>query len=214
MSILDRREPKVPLPNAWSRTTKSAILHALALAHFVLTHVRGWCADSPLMRVRLGTLRMKPTSDDAASRNASAARNLKLFLRDPQRLVRRLGGLPRCLRRLRRRPRRVRRVERATRARIRMLDGNEPLRGARRGPLAQRRAACYLNSEVDPWVEPSASDRSVATDRRATRPAGGRGAARVAARAAAPHCSPCRRRSGRSATARPRAPRGSRSPCT
>jgi transposase InsO family protein len=53
MSILDAREPKVALPKEWPRAAKSAIVHALALAHLVVTHVRGWCADSPLRRVRL-----------------------------------------------------------------------------------------------------------------------------------------------------------------
>jgi len=46
-------EPPVPLPAAWPKVTRSGILHALALAHFVVTHVRGWCANSPLERVRL-----------------------------------------------------------------------------------------------------------------------------------------------------------------
>jgi len=53
MSTLDRREPEVPLPKEWPRVARSAIVHALALAHFVVAHVRGWCADSPLRRVRL-----------------------------------------------------------------------------------------------------------------------------------------------------------------
>jgi hypothetical protein len=53
MSILDRRDPKIDLPRAWPRLAKSAIVHALALAHLVIVHVRGWCADSPLRRVRL-----------------------------------------------------------------------------------------------------------------------------------------------------------------
>jgi hypothetical protein len=53
MSILDSREPKIGLPEDWPRVARSAIVHALALAHFVVTHVRGWCADSPLRRVRL-----------------------------------------------------------------------------------------------------------------------------------------------------------------
>jgi len=53
MSILDRPEPKVALPKKWPRLAKSAIVHAIALAHLVVTHVRGWCADSPLKRVRL-----------------------------------------------------------------------------------------------------------------------------------------------------------------
>jgi transposase InsO family protein len=55
MSILDRREPKVALPKEWPRVAKSAIVHAIALAHLVVTHVRGWCADSPLKRVRLAS---------------------------------------------------------------------------------------------------------------------------------------------------------------
>jgi transposase InsO family protein len=53
MPILDPREPKVSLPKEWPRVAKSAILHAIGLAHLVVTHVRGWCADSPLRRVRL-----------------------------------------------------------------------------------------------------------------------------------------------------------------
>jgi len=53
MSILDRPEPKVVLPKNWPRLARSAIVHAIALARLVVTHVRGWCADSPLKRVRL-----------------------------------------------------------------------------------------------------------------------------------------------------------------
>jgi transposase InsO family protein len=53
MSILDRRDPKIDLPKGWPRLARSAIVHALALAHFVVAHVRGWCADSPLRRVHL-----------------------------------------------------------------------------------------------------------------------------------------------------------------
>jgi hypothetical protein len=41
MPILDRREPKVPLPNAWPCVAKSAIVHVLALAHFAIVQVRG-----------------------------------------------------------------------------------------------------------------------------------------------------------------------------
>ncbi len=47
MSILDRHEPRIPLPKAWPRLARSAILHAAALAHLVVTHVRGWCCNSP-----------------------------------------------------------------------------------------------------------------------------------------------------------------------
>jgi putative transposase len=46
-------QPTIPLPPTWPQHTKSAIVHAVALAHFVLTHVRGWCVNSRIARVRL-----------------------------------------------------------------------------------------------------------------------------------------------------------------
>jgi putative transposase len=42
----------VPLPPSWPKHAKAATLHVISLAHFVLTHVRGWAANSPLHRVR------------------------------------------------------------------------------------------------------------------------------------------------------------------
>ncbi len=61
MRIPNRRQPVVPVPTGWPKIAKSAIVHAVALAHFVVVHVRGWCfeepqhrcANSPLERVRL-----------------------------------------------------------------------------------------------------------------------------------------------------------------
>ena len=41
------------LPRGWPHQTKSALLHAIALANFAIVTVRGWCADSRLVRVRL-----------------------------------------------------------------------------------------------------------------------------------------------------------------
>jgi hypothetical protein len=43
----------VPLPPSWPKHAKAATLHIISLAHFVLTDVRGWAADSPIHRVRL-----------------------------------------------------------------------------------------------------------------------------------------------------------------
>ena len=43
----------VPLPPSWPKHAKAATLHVISLAHFVLTHVRGWAANSPIHRVRL-----------------------------------------------------------------------------------------------------------------------------------------------------------------
>src|SRR5947208_855415 len=53
MRISDRSLPAVPLPRCWPDQVKSALLHAVSLAHAGLVHARGWCADSRLARVRL-----------------------------------------------------------------------------------------------------------------------------------------------------------------
>jgi len=45
--------PVIPLPHGWPEHAKSALVHAVALAHRGLTIARGWCADSPIERVRL-----------------------------------------------------------------------------------------------------------------------------------------------------------------
>ncbi len=47
------KPPPIPLPDAWPEHTKSALLHAVALAHRSLVSMRGWCANSPVARVRL-----------------------------------------------------------------------------------------------------------------------------------------------------------------
>lgn len=43
----------VPLPPSWPKHARAATLHVISIAHFVLTHVRGWAANSPIHRVRL-----------------------------------------------------------------------------------------------------------------------------------------------------------------
>ena len=51
------RAQAIPLPRSWPEHVKSALLHAVALAHFALSHARGWCADSRIARVRLAAER-------------------------------------------------------------------------------------------------------------------------------------------------------------
>ncbi len=47
----------IPLPRAWRGQVKRAVLHAVALAQFALSHARGWCAESRIGRVRLAVER-------------------------------------------------------------------------------------------------------------------------------------------------------------
>jgi transposase InsO family protein len=43
----------VRLPRGWADHVKSAFVHAVSLAHASLVVARGWCLDSPIVRVRL-----------------------------------------------------------------------------------------------------------------------------------------------------------------
>ena len=41
-----RGDPPIPLPKGWPRTVRSAVIHAISLAQFSLTHTRSWAANT------------------------------------------------------------------------------------------------------------------------------------------------------------------------
>ncbi len=45
--------PQIPLPKGWQGCVKSAVLHAIALAHYTIVYAPAWAADSINARVRL-----------------------------------------------------------------------------------------------------------------------------------------------------------------
>jgi transposase InsO family protein len=45
--------PRIELPKGWQDGVKSAVLHAIALAHYAIVYARAWAADSINARVRL-----------------------------------------------------------------------------------------------------------------------------------------------------------------
>jgi hypothetical protein len=45
--------PRIPLPKGWQGCAKSAVLHAIALAHYAIVYARAWADDSINARVRL-----------------------------------------------------------------------------------------------------------------------------------------------------------------
>ncbi len=47
--------PRIPLPRGWPRRVRSAVLHAISLAHFSLTSTTSWAANSWNARIRLKT---------------------------------------------------------------------------------------------------------------------------------------------------------------
>jgi len=44
---------RIHLPNDWQDCVKSAVLHAIALAHYAIVYARAWAADSINARGRL-----------------------------------------------------------------------------------------------------------------------------------------------------------------
>ena len=45
--------PRIHLPKGWQDCVQSAVLHAIALAHYAIVYARDWAADSINARVRL-----------------------------------------------------------------------------------------------------------------------------------------------------------------
>jgi hypothetical protein len=45
--------PRIDLPKGWQGCVKSAIVYAIALAHYAIVYARAWAADSINARVRL-----------------------------------------------------------------------------------------------------------------------------------------------------------------
>ncbi len=45
--------PRIHLPKGWQDCVQSAVLHAIALAHYAIVYARAWAADSINARVRL-----------------------------------------------------------------------------------------------------------------------------------------------------------------
>ena len=48
-----RRRPRIPLPKSWPRHVKSAVLHTISLAHYVIVRARGRAAGSAGSQDRL-----------------------------------------------------------------------------------------------------------------------------------------------------------------
>ncbi len=45
--------PRIPLPTAWPRRVKSAMLHVVSLAQYAIAHTRSWAANCQIARLRL-----------------------------------------------------------------------------------------------------------------------------------------------------------------
>ena len=48
------RLSSIPLPKGWPRTVRSAVIHAISLAQFSLTHTRSWATTTDSHLIRIG----------------------------------------------------------------------------------------------------------------------------------------------------------------
>ena len=69
---------KIPLPNAWRRHIRSAVLHIISLAQYATVYTRGWAVDSMNGRVRLKTERDRLLQELALEREASRIRDARM----------------------------------------------------------------------------------------------------------------------------------------
>ena len=51
--LTNPQPPQIHLPKGWQDCVQSAVLHAIALAHYAIVFARAWAADSINARVRL-----------------------------------------------------------------------------------------------------------------------------------------------------------------
>jgi transposase InsO family protein len=75
----------VPLPDSWPKHAKAATLHVISLAHFALTQVRGWAANSLIHRVRLSAERNQLNSEVAMLREEIRIKDARMATLVPHR---------------------------------------------------------------------------------------------------------------------------------
>ena len=79
------REPRIPLPKGWQGCVKSAVLHAIALAHYAIVYARAWAADSINARVRLSAENDRLQEECALLREELRIKDTRIAQIAPQR---------------------------------------------------------------------------------------------------------------------------------
>ena len=79
------KEPRIPLPKGWQGCVKSAVLHAIALAHYTIVYARAWAADSINARVRLSAENDQLQEECALLREELRIKDTRIAQITPQR---------------------------------------------------------------------------------------------------------------------------------
>jgi hypothetical protein len=77
--------PRIHLPKGWQGCVKSAILHAIALAHYAIVYARAWAADSINPRVRLAAENDRLHEECALLREETHIKDSRMTQIAPQR---------------------------------------------------------------------------------------------------------------------------------
>ncbi len=77
--------PRTPIPKGWQGCVKSAVLHAIALAHYAIVYARAWAADSINARVRLAAEKDRFYEECALLREELRIKDTRIAQITPQR---------------------------------------------------------------------------------------------------------------------------------
>jgi transcriptional regulator with XRE-family HTH domain len=86
----------IPLPKNWPHSVKSAVIHTISMAQFIVAHTRGWAANNPNARIRLKAKLDRAEQDNALlreqlritnSRMASIPANRRPQYKPPERMA-------------------------------------------------------------------------------------------------------------------------------
>ena len=80
-----QKPPSIPLPKGWPSHVKSGVLHIISLAHFSITHARGWAAKSVSAKVRNATERDRLHQEIALLREEFRIKDARMSLIAPHR---------------------------------------------------------------------------------------------------------------------------------
>ena len=79
------KAPEIPLPKAWGKRVRSAVLHVVALAQYALVYTRSWAADSTNQRVRIRADCDRLEQEVALLREEIRIEDVRMAQLDPQR---------------------------------------------------------------------------------------------------------------------------------
>ena len=80
-----QKPPRIPLPKGWPSHVKSGVLHIISLAHFSITHVRGWAAKSVSASIRIAAEKDRLLQEIALLREELRIKDARMSVIAPHR---------------------------------------------------------------------------------------------------------------------------------